>query len=325
MRGAQRTRRVLGQGAVLQLPEHRLTWNEAVDLFIGDKRLDGRARQTIRNYEWVLKGRAKEFAAEQGFTTIEQWDAEAFRRFKAALAGVDPPLSLSALSIHHRTMKTFLRFCLERHYLSDPQVLMVKGPKIPEQHPRGLSQDEERKLLAAAKRLGERDRMLVELLLRTGLRPQEAARLTIDDLQETVNGVWLIRVYGKGDKERIIPLDTPHHALSETLRNYLRKERPKDTRRREMFLTKRHTGPDGDYAPMTSNGIAKLFGRIADRAGVQAHAYRCRHTFAMRSLAARLDHEALRKAMGHTTYRMTMRYLTATEEDLIAAYQRRTD
>jgi site-specific recombinase XerD len=64
-------------------------------------------------------------------------------------------------------MKTFRRFCLERRYLSDPQVLMVKGPKLPEQHPRGLSQEEERKLLAAAKRLGERDRMLVELLLRT--------------------------------------------------------------------------------------------------------------------------------------------------------------
>ena len=45
----------------------------------------------------------------------------------------------------------------------------------------------------------------------------------------------------------------------------------------------------------------------------------------MRSLAARLDHEALREAMGHTTYRMTMRYPSATEEDLIAAYQRRTD
>jgi integrase/recombinase XerC len=325
MQGAQRSRRVLGQGVELQVPQHRLTWDEAVDSFLAEKRLDGRARQTIRNYEWVLKGRAKEFTAEQGFTSIDQWDAEAFRRFKAALAGIDPPLSLSALSIHHRNMKTFLRFCLERYYLRDPQVLMVRGPKLPEQHPRGLSQDEERKLLAAAKRLGHRDRMLVELLLRTGLRPEEAARLTIDDLQETVNGVWLIRVYGKGHKERIIPLDTPNYPLSESLRQYITKHRPRDTRRREMFLTRYRTGGDGDYAPMTSNGISKLFGRLAERAGVQAHAYRCRHTFAMRSLAARLDHEALRKAMGHTTYRMTMRYLSATEEDLIAAYQRRTD
>ena len=325
MRGAQRARRVLGQDAVLQMPEHRLTWEEAVDAFIDEKRLDGRARQTIRNYEWVLKGRAKEFTAEEGFSTIEGWDAEAFRRFKAALAGVDPPLSLSALSIHHRTMKTFLRFCLERHYMSDPQLLMVRGPKLPEQHPRGLNQEEERKLLAAAKRQGPRDRMLVELLLRTGLRPEEAARLTVDDLQETVNGVWLIRVYGKGHKERIVPLDTPNYPLSEPLRQYITKQRPRDTRRREMFLTTRRVGGDGDSAPMTSNGISKLFGRIAERAGIQAHAYRCRHTFAMRSLAARLDHEALRKAMGHTTYRMTMRYLSATEEDLIAAYQRRTD
>lgn len=325
MRGAQRSRRVLGDGAVLQVPQHRLTWDEAVDTFIDEKRLDGRARQTIRNYEWVLKGRAKEFTAEQGFTTIEQWDAEAFRQFKAALGGIDPPLSLSALSIHHRTMKTFLRFCLERHYMSDPQVLMVRGPKLPEQHPRGLSQEEERKLLAAAKRLGERDRMLVELLLRTGLRPEEAARLTVDDLQETVNGVWLIRVYGKGHKERIVPLDTPNYPLSDSLRHYIAKHRPRDTRRREMFLTKYRKNENGDYSPMTSNGISKLFGRLAERAGIQAHAYRCRHTFAMRSLAARLDHEALRKAMGHTTYKMTMRYLTATEEDLISAYQRRTD
>jgi hypothetical protein len=40
--------------------KHRLTWDEAVDSFLAEKRLDGRARQTIRNHEWVLKGRERQ-------------------------------------------------------------------------------------------------------------------------------------------------------------------------------------------------------------------------------------------------------------------------
>jgi hypothetical protein len=61
----------------------------AVDHFIAHKRLDGRPGRPSENHEWALKGRAKEFTAEQGFINIEEWDAEAFRRFRAALASVD--------------------------------------------------------------------------------------------------------------------------------------------------------------------------------------------------------------------------------------------
>jgi site-specific recombinase XerD len=314
----------------------RVTWDEAVEEFIATQERRLRAKRTLDNHRWVLMGRAKEFAVNRGLTTVDRWNADAFESFHRELAEVTDaagrPYSASTQHIHYRNLRQFLRFCSEREYLRDTSALTVRGPRLPKQLPRALTPEEERRLLAVARaglgRDGGRDGVLVELLLRCGLRPFEVIRLCVDDVFQTSKGDWLLRVYGKGHKERIVPLDTPKCAFSRIVLRYIEHHRPKDTKRPELFVSARRRG--GDHQPLTSSGIAQIVDRLCARSGlhgeaVRAYAYRLRHTFAMRALEAGAGPHEVRRAMGHETFAMTMRYLEATDDDLIAAWKRRTD
>jgi site-specific recombinase XerD len=127
-----------GAGVRLQLPGRGVTWDEAVRDFLAEKRAENCSPATVdKIYAWVLLGRAKEFVAEEGFTSIDQVDADAFRRFQQAL--MNTGLSIRSVHIHYRTMKTFLTFCLDRGLLQDAHVVTVKGPKLPEEHPVGFA------------------------------------------------------------------------------------------------------------------------------------------------------------------------------------------
>ena len=149
--------------------------------------------------------------------------------------------------------------------------------------------------------------------------------LTIDSLDETVNGDWFLRVrQGKGRKERIVPLDTGNLRLSDTRREYIRKTRPRDTPQRGLFLSEKKIA-GGDYSPLGVNGIGRLFKRLSAATGFDAHPHRCRHHFATRALPAGLDAESLRRSLGHTTLAMTMRSISASDDDLIQAWTRRRD
>jgi integrase/recombinase XerC len=315
-----------GTGARLNLPTRGVTWDEAVRDFLNEKRAENCSPATVdKIYAWVLLGRAKEFVAEEGFTSIDQVDAEAFRRFQQALMGTG--LAIRSVHIHYRTMKTFLRYCLDRGLLQDAHVATVKGPKLPEEHPVGFTAEEERLLVRAAYQLSGRDGVMLDLMLRTGLRLSEVCNLTVDDIWDDKEvTVPFLRVrQGKGRKDRIVPLDSPRYALSKRLREYTAKERQKDTRLRWLFLSHRKQGT-GHYAQMTPLAVYKLFRRLGDLTGIpKLHPHRCRHHFATRSLAAGVNPDALRRALGHTTMAMTQRYLSSTETDLLEEWTHRRD
>ena len=140
-----------------------------------------------------------------------------------------------------------------------------------------------------------------------------------------MNGDWSLRVrQGKGRKDRIVPLDTSQMRLSDTLRQYIRKHRPRETDQRALFLTTKKIAGD-DYAPLGENGIYQLFRRLKATTGIEAYPHRGRHHFATRALASGLDADALRRSLGHTTLHMTLRHISATDEDLIQAWKRRRD
>ncbi|MDB5064035.1 MAG: Site-specific recombinase XerD [Chloroflexi bacterium] len=335
MRPIQRRQRPLTTVAPPQ-PNQPVRWDDAVEEFIATQARRLRAQRTLDNHRWVLMGRVKEYADGHGLTTVDRWDAGAFEGFQHDLAEVTDaegrPYSASTQHIHYRNLRQFLRFCVERGYLQDTSALTVRGPRLPRQLPRSLTPEEERRLLAVARagagRDGGRDGVLVELLLRCGLRPFEVIRLCVEDVFQTSKGDWLLRVYGKGHKERIVPLDTPRCAFSRVVLQYIDRQRPKDTRRHELFLSARRRGDD--YQPLTASGVGQIIDRLCERSGlhgeaVKAYAYRLRHTFAMRALEAGAGPHEVRRAMGHETFAMTMRYLEATDDDLIAAWKRRSD
>ena len=150
-------------------------------------------------------------------------------------------------------------------------------------------------------------------MLLDGLRSCEVLALQLDDLQLADAQM---RVLGKGNKQRLLPLP---QEIIEALQNYLCMERP-ITHSRSVFvcLKGRHRGQ-----PMTSAGLRSLFRH--HRAGSQvpeANPHRFRHTFGADMVRAGISLPALQQLMGHSQIGTTMLYVQLAPKDVWSEYTR---
>jgi len=169
--------------------------------------------------------------------------------------------------------------------------------------PRALSPSETERLIEAANGTSPRvlrDRALVELLYGAGLRVSEAVGLE-------KNGVALeeriVRVLGKGGKERLVPLGRP---AAEAVRRYLALGRPHLDRRYrpELFLNARG-------GALTRAGAFLILRKLADRAGLEpgrVHPHLLRHSFATHLLEGGADLRSVQEMLGHADLGTTERY-----------------
>jgi site-specific recombinase XerD len=154
-----------------------------------------------------------------------------------------------------------------------------------------------------------RDRAIILLLLDTGMRASELAGLRIQhvDLRQ-----HHLRVFGKGSKERILPISV---ATARALWKYLA-TRPDDALGDALFLT--HRG-----RPYGRGALLKLIRSLGDSAGVpNAHPHRFRHTFAINYLRNGGDAYTLQMLLGHSTMEMVKTYLQLAHADAAKAHQR---
>jgi len=158
-----------------------------------------------------------------------------------------------------------------------------------------------------------RDLALVGLMLLDGLRSCEVLALQIEDLQLVAAQ---LRVLGKGNKQRILPLPSE---LMEVLQNYLRLERPL-TNSPYLFvsLKGRQRG-----RPMTTIGLRSLFRHHRVRSGIpNANPHRLRHTFGADMARAGISLPALQHLMGHSQIHTTMLYVQLAPQDVWREYAR---
>ena len=169
--------------------------------------------------------------------------------------------------------------------------------------PRALSPAETERLIDAA--VGSsprslRDRALVELLYGAGLRVSEAVGLEKGSVAVEDR---IVRVLGKGDKERLVPLGRP---AAEAVRRYLALGRPHLDRRYrpELFLNARG-------GPLTRAGAFLILRKLADRAGLEpgrVHPHLLRHSFATHLLEGGADLRSVQEMLGHADLGTTERY-----------------
>jgi len=205
-------------------------------------------------------------------------------------------------------LRSFFQYlCLESLRLENPAML-VELPRSSHRIPGVLKVTEVEKILAAIDTggpLGLRDRALFELIYSCGLRISEAVELTLDRvfLKER-----LIRVQGKGDKERLVPMG--EHARN-WLRRYLDEARPQLARRpvASFFLNRRGDG-------LSRKGMWKRFREIAAAAGVDAKVHTLRHSFATHLLEGGADLRAVQELLGHADISTTQIYTHVDSEEL---------
>lgn len=188
-----------------------------------------------------------------------------------------------------------------RGYIGDNVLRRLAKPKVPSRVVEVLADDEVKKLLQsldANTGVGARDLAILTIFLDSGLRLSELVGLRVQDIH--LQQGWL-KVYGKDDKERIVPFGV---MATKVLSRYVTLFRPQDLETESFFV-------NIDGGPITQNTIKMLFVRLQQRSGVERlHPHLMRHTFATNYLMSGGDVFSLQSILGHTTFEMTRRYVT---------------
>jgi integrase/recombinase XerD len=269
---------------------------------------DGLAQASLASYRRDLVGWVAwldtHAVAPLGATRadVEQWLAEQFR------------LRARATSIARRlsSLRRFYRFQAERGAIADDPTLRVQAPKRPRRLPKSISEAQVEALLAApdvTTDLGLRDRAMLETLYATGLRVSELTGLRLAQLSVEAG---VVRVTGKGSKERLVPIGDEAVAW---VARYLTEVRPAlagGATREEIFLTRRR-------GPLTRQAFWLLIKRYAARAGIAAEAlspHVLRHAFATHLVNHGADLRVVQLLLGHADITTTTIYTHVARERL---------
>ena len=217
-------------------------------------------------------------------------------------------------------IRSCFRFGVLRGLVAANPAAAVRTPKIPKRLPRHLRPGETEDLIDAAGEGGslpERDRALVELLYATGLRVGELVSLDWRDLDLSGR---VLRVMGKGGKERMVPFGKP---AASALRAWLRvwegvraEAEAVDDTEEPVFLNARGTR-------LSARSVRRVLDRCVRDASVAAgvHPHTLRHSFATHLLEAGADLRAIQELLGHSSLSTTQKYTHVEIERLLAVYR----
>jgi len=210
------------------------------------------------------------------------------------------------------SIKSFFKYLTKENIISLNPAVDIEAPKIPEKEPCYLTQDEYQALLDAVKKgatvyYKPRDLAIVTLLLGTGIRLSELVGLTLNSIKLN-NGESSVKVRGKGDKERSIPLNGEVVAV---LDKYL-KSRP-DVQTEQLFVSRLAKG-------LSAGAVYHLVKRYFEYAGIQKEKFgvhSLRHTFATSLLNNKnVNIVHIQQLLGHKKIETTRRYLHINDLDL---------
>lgn len=203
---------------------------------------------------------------------------------------------------------------------SDPTA-DVASPKRPKHLPDVLTAEEAARLMDAPSedtRLALRDRAILELLYGSGLRVSELVGLDVEDLDLERR---LVRVKGKGSKERVVPVSG---AAVQVLTAYLSDGRPALVRRSlASHRGTRHASAlalSGRGTRLTRQSIWRLIRRWCVSAGLEAHPHTLRHSFATHLVDGGADLRAIQELLGHADISTTQIYTEISREHLREEY-----
>jgi integrase/recombinase XerD len=269
---------------------------------------DGLARNTLDGYRRDLMQFASWLEARHGKALIGagRADIQAYlgHQFRKKLRASSAARLLSSL-------KRFYRYALRQARIAVDPTLNIDAPKLPRSLPKSLTEQDVEDLLAVpptGEPLGLRDRAMLETLYASGLRVTELVTLKVSQVSQDMG---VVRVIGKGSKERLVPLG--EEALA-WIRRYLKEGRPALLGHRvsdDLFVTARG-------GAMTRQMFWHLIKRHALMAGLKRpiSPHTLRHAFATHLLNHGADLRVVQLLLGHSDISTTQIYTHVARERL---------
>jgi integrase/recombinase XerD len=213
-------------------------------------------------------------------------------------------LTSSSAARYYSSLKGYLNYLFTNNYIKSNPIEKVSPPKLAKTLPGVLSVAEIDKILSLpdiSVTLGIRDKTILEVFYACGLRISELISLKLSDLFLSEE---MIRVFGKGSKERIVPIGS---SAINWIQIYLTKSRPllnKTTKSENyLFLNNRGTG-------LSRMGVWKLVDRYVRDSGIEKpiHPHTFRHSFATHLIEGGADLRSVQEMLGHADISTTQIY-----------------
>ncbi len=225
--------------------------------------------------------------------------------------------SSRTISRHISSIRSFHKFMLRENVTKDDPSVHIELPQIEQKLPRILSLEEVNKLIEApdcSKPQGIRDHAMLELLYGTGMRVSELIDLDVDDIHLSMG---FVRVFGKGGKERIVPLGSK---AIESCAKYIKEVRP-------HFMDNKQGVTDALIVNMrggrlTRQGCWKLLKGHGLKANIQKKLtpHILRHSFATHLIENGADLRAVQEMLGHADISTTQIYTQVSRARLKEVY-----
>ncbi|WP_433674326.1 site-specific tyrosine recombinase XerD [Microbacterium gorillae] len=287
----------------------------AVDQYLRHVTIErGLAEHTVAAYRRDLTAYAQ-WLTDAGVDDTASITPVIVAEFAAQRASLDPPPAATSLARMQSSVRGLHRFLVREGIDTDDPTGRLRPPKPPRRLPKALTIAQVESLLNAPPSddpIGLRDRALLELMYATGARVSEAIGLDVDDLAHGD----VIRLRGKGSKERIVPVGSYARAAVDA---YLTRVRPalaaRGTATPKLFL-----GARG--APLSRQSAWLVIQSAAERAQLSAHVspHTLRHSFATHLLQGGADVRVVQELLGHASVTTTQIYTHVSVDALRDVY-----
>jgi integrase/recombinase XerC len=265
-----------------------------IDMFLRHLEIErGVSVHTIRAYRKDLN----EFS-ENVKTSPDKIDMMDVRGFIAEQIGK----GLNKITVSRRlsSVRSFFKFLHREGYVTSNPAKLVSNLKVPRLLPRFLSVDDVFSLIEKPEGMGfipARDRAILELLYSSGLRVGELSGINTDDLNIRES---LIKVRGKGNKERIVPVGSK---AIDSLKSYIVERILLKSKNTALFLNRLGTR-------LTDRGVRRIVVKYAKALSIQGRIgpHTLRHTFASHLLQGGADLRVIQELLGHSSLSTTQKY-----------------
>lgn len=291
----------------------RDAWSELMDEWMSFLRIEkGASAHTLSNYERDVRSYVS-YMRNSGHTSIASLSQHDIEDYLQSLRTGEKPAAPSSVARRASAIRSLHRFALSEGHITTDATEDMTTPKLANRLPHALSIDEVGALLGAAHSnddtIALRDAALLEVLYASGARVSEAVSLTLDDIDLNAE-LPILRLFGKGRKERLVPLGSYAQAAVEA---YLVRARPLLASRghgvAQLFLNKRG-------AALSRQSAWEILQRYADIAGIEQKVspHTLRHSFATHLLEGGASVRDVQELLGHASVQTTQIYthMTAT-------------
>lgn len=301
--------------------EHDSSFDTAVGRYLRHVAIErGLSANTVAAYRRDLAA-YKVVLLHRGIETPEEIRVEDISAFVTTLRQrIESPLSAASLARMLSSVRSFHRFLLDESLVPVDVAADVTPPKVGDRLPKAITIEQMGRVLDTA--TGDdlqslRDRALLELLYATGARISEAVDLNVDDIVGSEGAsADMVRLFGKGGKQRIVPLGSFARIAIDA---YLVRARP-------LLSTRGHSTPAlflGMRGQRVSRQNAWLIIRArAEQAklGFEISPHTFRHSFATHLLAGGADVRVVQELLGHSSVATTQIYTLVTADTLRDMY-----